>query len=52
MARDRRNEVDLEVMGWTVMRFWRSDACAEEVRAWLAAAGRERGKHDVEPDCS
>lgn len=58
MERDRRNEADLEAMGWTVMRFWgsdalrRPDACAEEVRAWLAAAGRERGKPGSESDCS
>lgn len=47
MERDRRNEADLEAMGWTVVRFWGSDvmrdagACAEEVRRLLDEAGRE-----------
>lgn len=46
MERDRRNAADLEAMGWTVGRFWGSDAtrdaeaCAEEVRRLLEKAGK------------
>ena len=41
MERDRWNVVDLEAMGWTVMRVWGSDvtrdagACVENVRRLL-----------------
>ena len=47
MERDRWNVVDLEAMGWTVMRVWGSDVmknasgCVDEVRRLLEKAGRE-----------
>lgn len=45
MARDVRNVIDLENIGWTVMRLWASDvlrnpgACAYDVRVQLERMG-------------
>lgn len=45
MARDTRNVIDLENMGWTVVRFWESDVlkspdtCAVSVKVLLGRMG-------------